>query len=137
MRVQLLEALLEMGTEEFTRGELAGRHGLERKNVNRVFDSLVEDGFVERVAGGPRPTFRVREGSLRLHLLSQFESALSLAERAGLEDASSDAGRRFAGTFGQALAATVSAAGQSSAESGGEGTASTGPTLVVSLGEHE
>lgn len=107
MRVQVLEALLEMGSGEFTRGELADLHGLERKSVNRVFADLVREGFVEQAARGPRPVYRVREGSLRLHLLIQFESALSLVERAGLEDASSDAGRQFAATFGQALQATV------------------------------
>ncbi len=79
-RVRLLEALVRLGHLEFTRGELAREADLFRMTTNRQVDALVKSGFIERVAGGSRPRYRVCTESPVLQVLNYLDAALGLIE---------------------------------------------------------
>ncbi len=82
-RIKLLEALVRLGSQRVTRGELAREAGLFRTTTNRVLEGLVNDGIVKRVSEGKQPTFEASLESPELRLFSHFSTALSLLQ--GLE----------------------------------------------------
>lgn len=79
-RVRILEALVRLGDIEFTRGELAREAEVYRMSTNRMLPRLVAEGLVERVAGGKRPRFHVRDDSPTMRVLGYLEAALGLLE---------------------------------------------------------
>lgn len=79
----LLEALVRLGNQQVTRGELAREAGLFRTTTNRVLKGLERDGIVKRTSDGKQPLFQASLESPELRLFSHFSTALSLLH--GLE----------------------------------------------------
>jgi hypothetical protein len=79
-RVRMLEALVRLGDLEFTRGELAREAELYRMTTNRMVPQLIKEGFIERVKGGKRPKYRVRDDSPTLRIVGYLDAALGLLE---------------------------------------------------------
>ncbi len=79
-RVRLLEALVRLEGLGFTRAELAKEAGLYRMTTNRLIDSLEEQGLVEKLGKGSRPTYRTRSESPRIQILGYLDAALGLVD---------------------------------------------------------
>lgn len=79
-RVRMVEAILRLAPDEFTRPEAASEAGLFKASANRILSALEKDGLIEAVSRSP-VTYRARGGLHKLEILSLAQSALRLAYR--------------------------------------------------------
>lgn len=89
-RIKLMEALVRLGSMEFSRAELAAEANLWPMTVNRLFGDLVSDNLVFEVKGGSRPVYRSNEMSARLWLLTKVGAGLAVIQSEGLDAPDSD-----------------------------------------------
>lgn len=75
-RAKLIEGLLRLGSDTFTRGELARESGVFRTSANRVIAQFEIDGLVEQATSGKHPLYRATTGSAELELLAYLASVL-------------------------------------------------------------
>jgi hypothetical protein len=78
----MVEAILRLAPNDFTRPEAAREARLYKPSANRVLAALERDGVIEVV--GKRPIrYGVRAGISRLEILGLAEAALRLDRRSG------------------------------------------------------
>jgi len=95
----MVEAILLLAPDDFTRPEAAQEAGLHKPSANRILAALEKDGVIEVV--GRRPIrYGVRSRITLLEILSLTRSALRLDRR---NDLASDHRRQLASAFRERL----------------------------------